>query len=670
MKKKHILFSTIISMGMMVSSCSDYLSVEGKLGENTQSLENIFENKEWSEQWLATAYAWLTWSNIDIGSKDNCITNFSDDMCYSDRNLEYRVFKYCEYDENWKQDSWAQAYDGIRHASIFIHNIDRNKEMTPDEIVDYKAQARFVRAYFYWKLLQKYGPIPIIPNDGVMDYNAAYEDLYIPRSTYDDCVNYIAEEMKLAAKDLPLKRDTRNMARPTRGAALATRAKALLYAASPLNNPRPTDTERFTDLVDDEGRYLMAQEYNEEKWAKAAAAARDVVELGRKGVYELHTVSAHSTGTIDNPATIAPPTHAVYSHVDFPAGWRNIDPLQSYETLFNGVIFPSENKEMIFTTGQNNGDINTMIQHQMPIAFGGYNCHAMTGKQCDAYQMNTGKPFDKTKDWTGDENYVSAEEAASGDWAPLVEGVNKQYGHREPRFYATVAYNGCLWNGTNAVQSYDRNLIIWYYRGEESGWSNSGDRWLATGIGIRKFVSSRDNFKTEGGVISKPVIGIRYADVLLWYAEALNELGASTYQIPSWDGTQSYDISRDKNEMSYAISRVRIRGGVPDFGSDVYENADEFRKHLKHERQIELFAENSRYFDLRRWKDAEYEESQQMYGCNAYMSKKERDLFHTQVINSNLPTTFSRKMYFWPISHDQLRRNLRLTQNPGWTYYD
>ena len=53
-------------------------------------------------------------------------------------------------------------------------------------------------------------------------------------------------------------------------------------------------------------------------------------------------------------------------------------------------------------------------------------------------------------------------------------------------------------------------LIKRYYRGEESGWSNSGDRWLATGIGIRKFVSSRDNFKTEGGVISKPVIGIRH----------------------------------------------------------------------------------------------------------------------------------------------------------------
>ena len=618
MKKKHILFSTIISMGMMVSSCSDYLSVEGKLGENTQSLENIFENKEWSEQRLATAYAWLTWSNIDIGSKDNCI-------------------KYCEYDENWKQDSWAQAYDGIRHASIFIQNIDRNKEMTPDEIVDYKAQARFVRAYFYWKLLQKYGPIPIIPNDGVMDYNAAYEDLYIPRSTYDDCVNYIAEEMKLAAKDLPLKRDTRNMARPTRGAALATRAKALLYAASPLNNPRPTDTERFTDLVDDEGRYLMAQEYNEEKWAKAAAAARDVVELGRKGVYELHTVSAHSTGTIDNPATIAPPTHAVYSHADFPAGWRNIDPLQSYETLFNGVIFPSENKEMIFTTGQNNGDINTMIQHQMPIAFGGYNCHAMTGKQCDAYQMNTGKPFDKTKDWTGDENYVSAEEAASGDWAPLVEGVNKQYGHREPRFYATVAYNGCLWNGTNAVQSYDRNLIIWYYRGEESGWSNSGDRWLATGIGIRKFVSSRDNFKTEGGVISKPVIGIRYADVLLWYAEALNEVGESTKALAM-------------------LNRIRERAFGDDSGNFKPMSKDEFRTAILNERRLEFPHEGHRWFDLVR--------------TGTFIQRmKEHSAYEAKVAEANkteIAQNIKEHMILMPIPQSEIDLNPNLVQNAGY----
>lgn len=77
-------------------------------------------------------------------------------------------------------------------------------------------------------------------------------------------------------------RGANHTSRPTRGAALAARAKVLLYAASPINNPRPEDTERFTDLVDHDGRCLLAQEYNEYKWAKAAAAARDVGTPGKQ----------------------------------------------------------------------------------------------------------------------------------------------------------------------------------------------------------------------------------------------------------------------------------------------------------------------------------------------------------------------------------------------------
>ena len=186
-----------------------------------------------------------------------------------------------------------------------------------------------------------------------------------------------------------------------------------------------------------------------------------------------------------------------------------------------------------------------------------------------------------------------------------------------------------------------------------------------------KYVSARDNARVGGFISAKPVIGIRYADVLLWYAEALNELQpGSSYNIPSWDGSQTHPITRNTEEMSYAISRIRIRAGLPDYDEQIYKNQDEFRIKLKHERQIELFAENSRYFDLRRWRDAEVEESKQIYGHNIQMTEKEKDLFHTPVIISDVPTTFSRKMYFWPISHDELRKNKRLTQNPGWTYYD
>ena len=129
MKNKYILFSAIISAGLFISSCSDFLDIEGKLGENTQDLENIFEDKDYTEEWLAQAFTYLTSHNIDIHNKDNCITNFADDMCYGDRNLEYRTFKYAEYTENWKQDGWKEAYDGIRQASILIHNVDKNKEL-------------------------------------------------------------------------------------------------------------------------------------------------------------------------------------------------------------------------------------------------------------------------------------------------------------------------------------------------------------------------------------------------------------------------------------------------------------------------------------------------------------------------------------------------------------
>ena len=118
--------------------------------------------------------------------------------------------------------------------------------------------------------------------------------------------------------------------------------------------------------------------------------------------------------------------------------------------------------------------------------------------------------------------------------------------------------------------------------------------------------------------------------------------------------------------MHYAIKRVRLRAGLPDYDTDVYQNQKTFRQKLKHERQIEFFAENSRYFDLRRWKDAQEEESMPITGCNIYMSETARDYFHTQVTLSDIPTTFNRKMYFWPISKNELNKNFRMTQNPGW----
>ena len=247
MRKIYKLYIGIMLSAIAVA-CSDKLDSD-KYFKDRRSLEDVFTDKESTEEWLANAYSYLGGYNLEVSNMLNTITNFADDIYFGGNSLDaYKTFKTGTYDEGYRH-SWGDSYKGIRQASIFIQNIDMNTKYTEEERADLKAQARFVRAYYYWLLLRKYGPVPLLPDDG-LDYTADYDDLEIQRNSYDECVEYIESEMCLAAKDLPLARAINQVARPTRGAALAARARALVYSASPINNPRPGDPDKFSDLVD------------------------------------------------------------------------------------------------------------------------------------------------------------------------------------------------------------------------------------------------------------------------------------------------------------------------------------------------------------------------------------------------------------------------------------
>lgn len=663
-------------MGAYFQSCSDHLNVERYFSDR-QSIERIFNSRDYTEQWLANAYYQLLNYNLEIGHVRFALTNFSDDMIFTEggAGVSYSNFMFGMYGPQYGGNvwnliarPWDQSYEGIRQASIFLQNVHPGDEITEEMYRDLKGQAYFIRGYLYWLLLRKYGPIPIVPEEGI-DYEAPYPELAYPRNTYDECVEYISDQMLKAAELLESDRTSLSASRPTKGAALAVRAKAYLYAASPLMNG---NTE-MASFVDDTGKQLISQEYSEEKWAKAAAAALDVIKLGK---YKLYTTPKRPTGGLWGayPKTIDPPYHPNYSDKTWAeGGWSDIDPLDSYRALFNGDLYVIENPELIFSRGDNqlvnDYGIQSLTQHEMPVSkAGGFNCHGITGKQCDAYGMNDGKLFNRATSLKGFTQY-------DGEYPYLRKDVWLEYANREPRFYASVAFSGANWSCTSANDPQNRDFQIFYYYGEDDGRKivSTNDRWIPTGIGMNKYVNPKESYR-NGTIYPKVDPAIRYADILLMYAEALNEL-TSSYQIASWNGSETYTISRDIAAMKAAIRPVRVRAGVPNYDDiegmgDPYTNPEELRRLIKRERQIEFLGENQRYYDLRRWKDAPVEEGQKIYGCNTTVPKEYREYFYEQVDVPSVQTAWSLRKYFWPVSFEELERNARLTQAPGWPLYD
>ena len=668
--KKYILYILVGIASWGLASCNGFLDVDQYFNDLYQ-LDSVFTKRSTTEQWLWKVYSRLD-ANREICNKMSSGFNFaSDDLFYGDRTatVPCQSYQNCEYSPSkmLNEDRWGNLYCGIREASTFISNVDQCTELTNDQIEDYKAQARFLRAYFYWMLIKQWGPVPLLPDEG-LDINLSYEELSTPRNTYDECVDYIVAEFEEAAIHLEQERSTAYLGMATKGAALAARAKVLLYAASPLYN----GNHDLFELKDEAGNPLINQNYDERKWARAAAAAEEVINTGW---YELYTVPV-------SEETVLPP--AEVRSREFPYGCGGIDPYESYRQLFNGAIRDmKDNREFIFYRQFNNAGATggeDLIKHSYPHNSGwdGWNTNAVSLKQVDAYYMFDGRDKDNASEGYPyhEDGFITADDADSvykfvNRASEEKYQVSRRFGNREPRFYASISFNGCVWESENAYKNQNGTVDIQnkpcnYYRGGENGKTSSEPEFCPfTGIGLFKYYHPDDTWQTSGAVYQtyKVEPTIRYADVLLWYAEALNEL-TQEYSFPTYDGRGTVTVSRNVEKMRSAFSQVRFRAGLPD--ADNYDDAAQFRVTLKRERQIELFAESARYFDLRRWKDAPTEEVGPIKGFNINITSSKREDFYKETVISRVQKRWMDKMYLWPIPKNETDRNVKLQQNPGW----
>ena len=163
MKKYIITLCLVVGLGTTIVGCRDYLDSDYIFDER-MSIEQVFQSKDYTNEWLARGYTYLKHDYLQqVNSKKNTSFNFADDMYYGD--LNYVDWKSGNYTEKGLGTGnslyiWQPAYQGIRHLSVFLNNIDMNKEFSEPEIADMKGQAHFLRAYCYWMLIRSFGPVP------------------------------------------------------------------------------------------------------------------------------------------------------------------------------------------------------------------------------------------------------------------------------------------------------------------------------------------------------------------------------------------------------------------------------------------------------------------------------------------------------------------------------
>src|SRR5690606_24032892 len=150
----------------------------------------------------------------------------------------------------------------------------------------------FLRAYYYWLMMKEVGPVVIAP----LNSSSPDDDLQIPRSSWDESVEFVLSEISLAKDDLPLNNyatgsytdlDPAKSGRINQIIATAVESQILLFHASPLYNGNP----EMADFRNFDGKQLISQNYDPLRWATAADAAKraiDIAEDNGKSLYKVN----------------------------------------------------------------------------------------------------------------------------------------------------------------------------------------------------------------------------------------------------------------------------------------------------------------------------------------------------------------------------------------------
>ena len=507
---------------------------------------------------------------------------------------------------NWRSP-YNNAYYGIRRANIFLEGVnnsilidDPNDPTRAHERTYFKGQAYFWRALLQFWLLRTYGRFTISTTSE--DINNA--DIYRSRNTQDECVAQILKDCNSAIDSLPLLWDEANWHRINRTAAQALKSRLLLYYASPLYQG---DFKTFGSPKNTVG--------DVKRWIDAADAAREAIN--DNPFYELTKVTRY-TRPYSNSGTYIYVVHLAANLA---------------------------NKEIIFSTGKSTNYSRNNEIYNLPAGVDGcYGYTNPTQEMVDEFEVVTGNGANR--------------KAVPFDWNNW-EHAKDPYANRDPRFYASILYNGYKW-GTSSSKSY-------YIETYEGGKHRNRMLYNSTKTGYyyRKFLSESvySNVSGNYSTPSRTRHEFRFAELILNYAEAMNEAYG-----PYTEDPKGQLRINGINTAWAAINAIRERVDMPPIPEGLSQ--DEMRDRIKHERWIELCFEGHRFWDLRRWKEGE-KLGEPIHGivitATGYDSNN-RPTGYNYSIEKVEDRVWRDCMYWWPIPYSELVKypNGVLEQNPGW----
>lgn len=278
---RYVFVSMAVGSAFTLCSCNDFLDREE---DSFIDKTATFDSYNRTKQYLTYAYSLLP-EGLNRFSGGALLGAATDDACFAIESSNIQQFNNGSWNALSNPDNvWDRYFAGIakcctllensNHINLDISRLDPAKRVEYEnnlkDIRMWRAEAHFLRAYFNFELLKRYGPIPIIKS--TLDINKDYSDT--PRPTMKEVVEFIANDCDMAADSLELT-PWRNMndafGRATKGAALALKSRLLLYAASPL----------YVDFGDiDEAN----KPSDATLWKAAADAAKAVIDLNQ---YEL-----------------------------------------------------------------------------------------------------------------------------------------------------------------------------------------------------------------------------------------------------------------------------------------------------------------------------------------------------------------------------------------------